>query len=466
MVADPLTHPAVPDVEAGRGRGRDLAIFRGVVAAVANRLLSAGSSLVTLAIAARSVSKEEFGLIAAVVSLWMILTMLDLGIGGMLSTHVARAFGHDDSDALRTHLRDALSGLIAIGVVLAVAGGVSAFFLPWGQWLGTGLPASTVQPAVALMFVLAGASMPAVVGIATLTGQQRMATAQIAMASGSIATVTASATAAALDLPPWTFVVAIIGFPTLIGLGLTVRIVRAETAGTGPVDGLTVQRIVSTVRASGYFAVINASTAVALGTGTVIVATVLGPGEAAVFSVASRMYATVSAVIAQSGAQLWPALTEAIARKDFEWVHTRYRRSIVVVTLVATSASVILVAIGRPLARLWVGASLVPSIGLLACLGALTIATSAAGQIATLSLAAEHVRPLAGGCVVNALVGTATAVALTYAIGPTGASLGPLVSAVLILVPGFALTARRTAASLVAPAPSPVLGRRQSQPGP
>lgn len=460
--------PLLSRVEIGRSRrGRDRAILRGVVATVAVRLISVGASLLTLGIAARSMTKVQFGFIAAVVSLWMILTLLDLGLGGTLTTRVASAHGHDDLKAMRAHVRDALYALTVVGLVLAVAGGLSAFFLPWGRWLGAGLAPSTVTPAVVLMFVAAGASMPGVVGIATLTGRQRMATAQLTTAMGGIATVVAAIAAALLNLPPWAFVLAILGCPTLVSLGVTAWIVLVELPGVIAYDGFNPQRIASTVRISGYFAVMGASNAIAFGTGTLIVATVLGAGQAAAFTIASRMYAMLYAVISQSGAQLWPGLAEAIARRDFGWVHSRYRNSLVAVMLITSAASAGLVMFGRPIAQIWVGPGLVPSSSLLISLGGFTIALCGVTQAGTLPLATERVRPVAAICVANAIVGTVAAVGLTTAIGPAGAALGGLLSCVCILVPGIALISRSALHGLARLSPStPDASAWQARPSP
>lgn len=433
--------------EIGRRRGRDRAILRGIVATAGTRVVSAGASLLTLGIAARSITKEEFGFVSAVVSLWMILSLIDLGLGGVLTTRVAQAHGRDDPDEMKAHVRDALQALTALGAVIVLVGSASAFVLPWERWLGGSLPSTSVVPAVVLMFATVGASMPGVVGIATLTGTQRMATARLWTALSSVATMLAAVVAAAAHLPPWAFVLAIVGCPTLVSLGVTAWVVLVQLPGVLARNGFRTGRITSTMRVAGYYAVMNASSAVTLGAGTLIVDAVLGAGQAAIFSVASRMYAMVSAVVLQSGAQLWPALTEAVVREDFGWARARHRQGIVFVTLATSTASLALIALGRPVARVWVGSALVPSLSLFISLGALTIGVCGAAQAGILLVATERVRPLAAICVANAVVGTAAAVLLTRTIGASGAALGGLISCVCVLGPGVAVLSRRTRAA-------------------
>lgn len=425
-------------VEIGRKRRqRDRAILRGIVATAAVRLVSAAASLITLGIAARSLSKDEFGFVAAIVALWMILTMLDLGLGGTLSTRVAKAHAQDDLADMARHVRDGLYALGATGLALGVLGGASAFVLPWGRWLDGAQSSHNVVPSVVLMFVTAGAAMPAAVGTAVLTGRQRMATAQVMNGLGSVGTLVTAAAAGAMHLSSWAFVLAIVGVPTVIGIAVTVRVVSTLPGSADP-GGFTARQFVDTLRASGYFAILMVSNSVALGTGTVIVAVVDGAGQAATFSVASRMYAMLYAVVTQSGAQLWPALTEALARRDFSWARRRFVHSVVVASAVAALATLAVVLLGRAVARIWVGPDLVPPLALFVALGGLTIAACATGQAGTLLLATERVRPLSVISVANAVLGTAAAVVLARALGPYGAAIGGLAATVVVLTPGIA----------------------------
>ena len=207
--------------------------------------------------------------------------------------------------------------------------------------------------------------------------------------------------------------------------------------------GFVARRITSTIRDSAYFAICNIGNAVAFGTGTLIVAAVLGPGEAALFSVASRMFALVGTLVTASGAQLWPAMTEAITRGDIGWARSRYRRGIVVVGLVTSTVCLGLVVLGQPLARVWVGSALVPSFDLLVWTAAFTVAVAVASQACVLLRAVDRMRALAALCVANAVVSVIASVLLTQLIGMSGAAVGALVACLGLFLPGVAVLARR-----------------------
>ncbi len=118
-----------------RAQRRDRALRRGAVATGLVRLATALTSFGTYAIAARVLTSDEFGLVAVVISLWLILTMFDMGLGGALATRVAVSHARDDVAEIRVHVNHALVTLAGIGGLIAVVGSVSAVVLPWQDWI-------------------------------------------------------------------------------------------------------------------------------------------------------------------------------------------------------------------------------------------------------------------------------------------------------------------------------------------
>ena len=58
---------------------------------------------------------------------------------------------------------------------------------------------------------------------------------------------------------------------------------------------------------------------------------------------------------------LWPAYTNAFARKDFAWIRRTFRSSFIFSFIVTLVILAVLVIFGRDIIRLWAGASAVPS---------------------------------------------------------------------------------------------------------
>ena len=176
-----------------------------------------------------------------------------------------------------------------------------------------------------LTVVLSAWMLPALVGFVCLSAMQRFATAQFSVAVGSVAALVATAVVAWAGGPPEAFIAAILGSPLLIASGFTVWVVVGVLRGFRSSD-FAIGDFLSMVRASTYYAVFNAGNTVIIGTSTLIVGSVLGLAEAAVFSVALRLFTPIITIIVGSGALLWPSMTEAISRGDVAWARSRYWR--------------------------------------------------------------------------------------------------------------------------------------------
>ncbi len=418
--------------------------MRGAIAAGTVRLVTAATSYVTLGIAARVLTTEEFGLVAVLISFWLIVTMFDMGLGGALTTRVAVSHARDDLAGIRGHVNHALVALTAIGTLIAVGGTISAIALPWQEWIGGTLPPPTVTRSVIITFVVAGASLPAAIGVLILGGMQRFTIAQVGVAGGSLSTLVATAAVAPLDPPPDVFVLAVLGCPLAVSLGFTFWAIGGVLRGARAPAEFEADRLMSMLRASGWYALYNAGNTIMLGTGTVIVGSVRGLAEAAVFNVSIRLFSPIITVVAASGVQLWPGMTEAISRGDVAWARSRYKRGLAVVAGVSTAASITLVALGRWFAELWVGPDLIPSLNLLVWTAAFSVAVAVTSQANVLLMAVERIRIAATLSVCGAAAGMGASVILVGAVGVSGAAIGALVACAGILLPGVVLLARDT----------------------
>ncbi len=240
----------------------------------------------------------------------------------------------------------------------------------------------------------------------------------------------------------------------LVSLGFTAWIMFGVLRSDDPVGRFEAVRFRSMVRASGYYGLYNVGNMVSMGTSTVIVGSVLGLAEAAVFSVAMRLFSPIITVIAAAGSQLWPPLTEAIARGDVGWARSSYRRGLIYVTAISVAASVAIVAIGPWFSSVWVGPDLVPSVTLFVWTAALTVVLAVTLQVGVVLMAVERMRGAAVLSVCTAVAGVIVSVLLTQAFGASGAAIGATVACLGILLPGSAVLARSSFRAIEAPAES------------
>ena len=430
-----------------RASRRNRALRRGAVATGLVRLATALTSFGTYAIAARVLSKDEFGLVAVLISLWLILTMFDMGLGGALATRVAMSHAREDFAEIRVHVNHAL-------VTLGPSAGSSPSWAASARSSCRGRtgsavtsPSDTLVRSLIITFVVAGAAMPAAVGHVCMSGMQRFATAQTSLAAGGLAGLAASVVVAFAHPPADVFVLAVLGAPLLVSVGFSAWVVLSVLPSADRTGRFEASRFKAMVRASGYYGLYNIGNMVSMGTSTLIVGSILGLAEAAVFSVAVRLFNPIITVIAAAGSQLWPPLTEAIARGDVAWARSSYRRGLLYVTAISVAASVAIVAIGPWFSSVWVGPDLVPSVTLFLWTAALTVVLAVTLQVGVVLMALERMRGAAVLSVCTAVAGVVVSILLTRTFGASGAAIGATAACLGILLPGSAVLARSSLAT-------------------
>lgn len=380
--------------ERDRGKLRDRAVIATIAASFVIRVTTGLISLAVIALAARSLSQAELGLVLTLATMWFLVAgSTDLGIGAVLTTRVAKAEGNSDRERSRQAIGPALALSLAIGALVGVVGGVAAFALPWHDWIGGDLAPSIVAPAVAATLLTSGLTIPGAVGAAVLAGLQRQVASRVRVAFGTLLSLPVCGLAAHFEFPAWGFLAALISVPTVATLINTAWVLLIEYPDLTPrLRGHSSADLFSIVSVSGYVALARIGHAFAAGSGTIIVAAVQGPATAAIFGAAVRLFTPLESVVQGAGSSVWPPVTEAIARGDFEWAKRRYRQSVMLVSIAYAAGAVLLVIIGPWFVPVWLGEDIVTPQPFLALMGVSGLATMMLGQLFVLLLAIERLR--------------------------------------------------------------------------
>jgi O-antigen/teichoic acid export membrane protein len=423
---------------------RDRSLIASAGAAVMARVISALATLVSIGLAARSLNMAELGVVSVLSALLIYFNFGDFGTGSVVMSRLPPAHARGDVAAMRLVVSSALSAMVIVATVLAVMGIASIWLFPWRELLGAeSIPWPELRNALLALVITGTVGIVGTVGSRILAALQRGALIRVCDSIAAVATMLAVAFCAAFDAPIWVFLLALFAPLTSTWvLQLVYVMVRYPYMRLGPKD-LDVAVGVRFLRDGLSFAVLSMGWAIAYTLDAVVVAAVLGAAQAAVFSIAARLFHIVSGTLTLAGQQMWPAMAEAIARGDVSWVQRRFRHAILTAAGAATLCSVVLVVIGPTVARFWVGEALVPPLSLFFALGVWTIYFTFIVQYSHMLLVAERVRLLAGLGLVLAAVNLAVSIILTQHIGLIGPVVGNLVAAGLIqLVPMIMLTRR------------------------
>jgi O-antigen/teichoic acid export membrane protein len=88
---------------------------------------------------------------------------------------------------------------------------------------------------------------------------------------------------------------------------------------------------------------------------SILISIVLGPESVADVAVPSRLFSVVSLGVAILLTPLWPAYTDALARGEIEWVKRTFRRSLMIVALLALPGAVVMLALHEAILAVWMG---------------------------------------------------------------------------------------------------------------
>jgi O-antigen/teichoic acid export membrane protein len=411
---------------------RDRALWHSMSSGAGVRVVSLVLSFLTVSVSVRSLDSTVFGVVATLGTVIGLTGFADWGLGLGLMTRLAQSLGEDDQAAVKPLVSSALASLSALGALLAIAGTASLFVLPWDVLLGSpALSKAEINASVAIVAVSVGLALPAGIGQRVLLGTQHGAVASTWSLAASIAQFGAVVAAAGFGAPVWAFVAATISTPILVACVQSIWVLNSASHLRPGWGHLSQDVVKSLLGVGGLFFALNLAAAAGYQTDTLIVSTVRGASSAAVFVVALRMFSSVSGLLGASLQQFWPAMAEALARGDLEWTRRRFIQVLTISTTLLATAGGLLVAVGQLVARVWVGESLIPPIGLLVAFAVWMVYSSAMSQCSVLLHAGRVVGPQVAMAIAMVCVNVPLSIVLTKQIGLAGPLIGSLLAHML-----------------------------------
>jgi O-antigen/teichoic acid export membrane protein len=415
-----------------RRQRRDRALWHSISSGAGVRVVTMALTLLTVSVSVRSLGDTAFGMVATLGTMIGLTGFADLGLGLGLMNRLAQSLGEDDQAAMKPLVSSALASLIALGALVAVVGSASIAVLNWDVLLGSpDLPDASINASVVIFAISIGLAIPASIGQRVLLGTQQGVVANAWSLAASIAQFGAVIAAAWRDAPVWAFVAATISTPVLVACFQSAWVLSRASHLRPARSHVSREVVRHLMRLSGLFFALNLAVAVAYQSDTLVTSAVLGASSAAVFAIGLRMFGAASGLFGTLLQQFWPALAEALANGDLEWVRRRFKQVLAISTASIATMAGLLVVFGQPLARVWVGASLVPPIGMLVAFAAWTVYAHVMTQCSTLLNAAGVVRPQVAMATAMACVNLPLSILLTKQIGLPGPLVGSLVSHIL-----------------------------------
>jgi O-antigen/teichoic acid export membrane protein len=338
-------------------------------------LSNAGSRIVSMLLVVMSVhltvpylGTTRFGVWATFASMAAMLSLLDLGIGNALVNRVAQAAAHGERHELQRVVSGG-SGLLAItGFFAAALLSIGAYAVPWERVfkLTDARTIDETRTAAVVFAVCFGINLFSTGLMRVLAGQQRMHAANVV--TGIAAALACGTLWFAADKQA--------GVPWLIALTFGLQSVVSLLAGVLlHRDGLWLRRGLGSaiqqewrylLNTGSLFMLLQLGTMVGWASDSLILASLKGASEVAIYAVAVRLFQFASQPFAVINAPLWGAYADAFARRDLSFVRSTLKRSLALTLVGSCVASGILLIVAPTLIPAWTQRSLaVPGLLLL-----------------------------------------------------------------------------------------------------
>jgi len=381
--------------EAGRSKERYRRAALTALASASARGMAILTMLITVPLTVSYLGMERYGLWMTIGSLTVMLAFADLGMGNGLLNAVSEAHGMDQREAAREYVSSALFMLSGIAAVVLVCF-ISIYpVVPWTRVFNLSSPQAMAEagPAVAVFIGCFALNLPLGVTQKVQMGYQEGFTISLWNGLGSLFSLVGVLLVIYLKAGlPW-LVLAVAGLPALTTFCNGIVLFGFQRPWLLPkwqsATWLAAKRI---FRLGMLFFALQVSMALMNASDNIVATQLLGPQAVTQYSVPVRLFNIAPALLAMILTPLWPAYGEAIARGDVAWVKKTLVRSLVGALLLCGLPSLVLVAFGPSIIRVWVGPQIAPSFMLLLGLGVFSLLAVFGNSVAMLLNAASIMR--------------------------------------------------------------------------
>lgn len=351
------------------------ALLTGSVSTLA-RAVQVGTTLITIPLTLKYLGNERFGLWMTISSVMAMASFADFGVGNGVLNTVAKAFGKDDLEGIRTAVSSGFALLSSIAVLLLLSFFSIFQFINWGNFLGVHSPLarSEAGPALAVFATCFALNISMDVVQRVQLGLQQGYRYSSWQLCGSMAGLIGVLCGIWFRVGLPVLVIAIAGAPVFSTILNAIHFFGFLRPDLRPSLRLVSKDAISQIaRLGGLFFVLQVVVGIAFSADNFILARMLGAASVAEYAIPQRMFALVTMLSGMLVAPLWPAYGEAISRGHIEWVRRTLRRSLLIVLGATSAASSFLLLFSHQILHLWVGNRVHPSLFLLLGLAIWTV---------------------------------------------------------------------------------------------
>jgi len=315
---------------------------------------------------------QRFGVWMTVASFATMLSLLGLGVGNALVNHISGRRAMQDPVLLRRAITGGLGFLMLLSVAVGAVLFTIAAVLPWGSIIKTddAFLLTEARDAARLFAVLFGLSLLTTGIQSVFAGLQRNFEVHVVSTLGSLASLGALSLASHFQAGIPILLAASFGMPMVSTLSLLGLLARRHQISLHQFRFAVSTETPGLLRIGGLFFVLQLGGMVGWGADTLIISSVLGPAQVAVYSMVQRLFQFVTQPLTMMNGPLWGAYADAHVKGDVKFIHHTLKLSMLATLGMSLVGALFLFAVSQQLLDYWThGTVPVPAmlVGAVAC---------------------------------------------------------------------------------------------------
>lgn len=416
--------------------------------AIASKAVSVTVTIVSTPMILGFLGSDGYGFWIALTSAAALITFADGGLDDGLTNLVAVARAEGNRERIGALVSTSALLICGIGALLGIVFALLHPFIDWALVfkVSRALQAEAAR-AVGATAVLFLVGLPFGIVSSVRAAYQEGFVTSWWTALGALLSLAGIVTAISLDVGlEWFILMA--GAGPLVALGCDASLLARRTElriRRKAFSRWAARRLVASGR---WFFVLQFSSAAAFASDTLVITRIMGVRAVADYAIPLKMFGLVSAPMLLLLTPLWPAVSDAAARKDVEWIRMALRRSLIISGGVLIPALVALTALGPVILDAWVGEQVRSDPFLLVGLATWTLMLVLGHAISMFLNGMGELRSQAAAAAAMAVTNLLLSIALTRRWGVAGPVYGSVISYFGCVVIPYALILPRRLRSL------------------
>jgi len=394
------------------------------------------ASFFAIPLTIRYLGAERYGVWVTLTSILSYLTIFDMGIGSTAINGISDALAKGKLESARQQINTTYLTLFVTALLIAVSVCLAWPMIAWPAVLGdkTGANAREVTIAAGIAIAIVLVSFPLSATPRIMGACRKITLSNYWSSLGSLLGLLAIVLATRLQAGLPGLVVAVSGCSLMVGIFSTIWLYRHFDwlmLNFRDIQWVRTRELLNT--GLPFFAT-QVAGFVLLQTDNLIIAQVLGATAVTPYSITSKLFSYALLLPVNALPSLWPAYSDAFARRDFPWIRKTYRYNVLVVISSTTMFVLVLFIIAKRFISIWAGPAAVPTTGLIAGMGIWTIIASLSWCQTCLLGAAGQVRRQAIYSAIGAVVNVIASIICGRLFGLPGIIMGTLLAYLACIV--------------------------------